>query len=184
MRRYAHTEYDADDNPVTDDACPGSFSYHNVTVAVERVTWPIDSDSYVDPHGSTHTWPPPANPPLDDPRWPSACECGYVFQPKDKCQTNLVRLFRRSDTGDLLLLRDAPPGAMWNADYYPEEWRGSDGHTLVVVTPAGEWVVDGPSSNGTGAWKRSGVPPMVTAHPSILMPGYHGWLRDGTLVEC
>lgn len=64
------------------------------------------------------------------------------------------------------------------------------GRCLVVQTPAGEWVVDSPSANEKKPWQRTGEPPFVTASPSILFDGahggraYHGWLRDGQLVEC
>ncbi len=123
----------------------------------------------------------------DDPRWPTRCPCGYTFQPDDHRQHQLTRLLE-DDTGKLqVTLSEAPVGAMWYADWYP--WRGPDGHCLVVKTPGGEWVVDGPAySNGveTGSgWTRTGAVPKITASPSILIQDrYHGWLRDGCLVEC
>lgn len=88
----------------------------------------------------------------------------------------------------------APSGAMWYADWMEEYYRGMDGHSLVVRTPAGDWYIDGPSSSG-GKWARQGDVPVVTVSPSIviselrnpygvvLMPGYHGWLREGRLLE-
>lgn len=84
----------------------------------------------------------------------------------------------------------APPGAMWDAPWYldlPRCRPGSDGVLLVVRTPVGDWIVDGPSDRGVH-WVRTGTLPDVTVTPSILQTsyrgGYHGWLRDGWLEEC
>lgn len=86
----------------------------------------------------------------DDPRWPTACECGYVFGPGDEWQHFSDRLYRRSDTAAATTLRDAPPGAMWDAWWYPASWRGADGRCLVVKCPNGqEWVIDSRASNCT-----------------------------------
>lgn len=50
---------------------------------------------------------------------------------------------------------------------------------LCVLCPNGaEWCLDSKSSNGTG-WAVTGAAPLITAAPSILVPGYHGFLRDG-----
>jgi len=125
----------------------------------------------------------------DDPRWPTACECGYRFAEDDHRFIAQDPIYRRTDTGERLVLDEAPAGAMWFADWYPEEWRGPDGHTLVVKTPGGDWIVDRPAADGKG-WDRHGEPPRVTARPSIGFPDksggwrYHGWLTDGVLVEC
>ncbi len=136
-----------------------NYGYHNAMATLEQHPW----DS-----AQQDLWGHPYGTPNDDPRWPQSCECGYVFQNEDSRQSQTNRLFRRSDTGALLLLRDAAPGAMWFADFYPHQ--GPDGHCLVVMTPGGEWLVDGPSSNGPGTWQRSGTPPFVTAQPSIHFP--------------
>jgi hypothetical protein len=96
----------------------------------------------------------------------------------------------------------APPGAMWFADWLLNEdgtmrsrpgHRPPDGHVLVVRVPSRlcigrDWNVDGPANNCPG-WTRTGTPPNVTARPSIgkyLADGsfdYHGWLRNGELVD-
>ena len=118
----------------------------------------------------------------EDPRWPLACKCGYVFQPEDQWQRTVNRLWRRSDTATLTTLAAAPPGAMWDATWYPMSMapNSPDGRRLVVRTPAGDWLVDGPSTNGPG-WTRTGTLPQITVRPSIAQPGYHGWLTDGVL---
>ena len=130
----------------------------------------------------------------EDPRWPKACECGYVFQPDDHWQHNLTRLYVRRDTGAKMTISDAPPGAMWYANWLGniEEYRerSPDGGILILKTPGGDWNIDSKSSNGPG-WTRTGTPPKVTANPSIGIGrkpdgswDYHGWLRDGQLIEC
>lgn len=138
--------------------------------------------------------------PRDDPRWPTKCEgCGYEFTPDDQWQL-FYREKMRGPDGALYSLsyRDhpgvprAPAGAMWFADWMPNE-KGPDGRCLVLRCPANpdgsgvaDWMVDGPSTNGNG-WTRTGVPPKVTARPSIFvhMPnGFHGWLTDGVITSC
>jgi hypothetical protein len=131
----------------------------------------------------------------DDPRWPVQCECGHVFLPSDNRYVDRCTLYRRIDTGEVFTLSNAPLGAMWLADWYPEKHRGPDGLSLIVNTPGGHWMVDQKAPDGSG-WTRTGTPPNVTANPSILFHphryegdpephgGYHGWLRDGRLVEC
>lgn len=162
--------------------CNGS-TYHNAEVTLGTLPWDLEH------HGRgaddfDH----------DDPRWPKVCDrCGYVFQPKDEWQHNLTRLWIRKDTGEKWTLSSAPPGAMWYADWLGEvaeyKSRTPDGGILILKTPGGDWNIDAKSSNGDG-WTRSGTPPKITANPSILIPAsggdraYHGWLRDGQLIEC
>jgi hypothetical protein len=45
-----------------------------------------------------------------------------------------------------------------------------------------EWCVDQKSSNGTG-WVVTGELPKITCHPSIVVPGYHGFLVDGVFTD-
>jgi hypothetical protein len=96
------------------------------------------------------------------------------------------------------LLRDAMPGAMWDADWMPDRFKGPDGRCLVVVCPDGyQWMIDGQASNCTRpddsehkCWVRHGEPPNITVDKngntcqagggSIGTSGYHGFLRDGS----
>jgi hypothetical protein len=64
------------------------------------------------------------------------------------------KLFRRSDTGELLALADAPVGAMWDVSWFRdhgggEQYTGPDGISLAVRTPGGDWMVDSQCSNCT-----------------------------------
>jgi hypothetical protein len=129
----------------------------------------------------------------NDPRWPTHCRCGAAFADDDQWQFNVTSLYRRADTGELHTLHvgatGAPAGAMWDARWYDDHHRGNhkpgDGYFVVLRTPAGDWMVDGRSSNGTGAgWLRTGVVPKISASPSIAIGApvrMHGWLRDGVL---
>lgn len=98
------------------------------------------------------------NHPHDDPRWPKSCGCGYRFEDGDQWQWLAQLLYRRSDNGELLVLGAAPPGAMWYADWFADEYKGPDGRCLVVMTPGGEWIADAPSSGGDG-WTPDRNPP-------------------------
>lgn len=160
---------------------PGNY-YHNAYNAIGIVPWSEDHDGHHD-DGFDHA----------DPRWPTVCPCGgYTFTPDDNWQHCRNRLFARSDGGRDTTIGDAPVGAMWYADWMPEDYRGPDGHTLVVKTPGGDWMPDQKVGNPPKPWTRTGTPPVVTAQPSIgIYEGrdkkrfrYHGWLRDGWLVEC
>lgn len=138
--------------------------------------------------------------PHDDPRWPTACGCGYVFRPEDEWQVNWSTLYRRSDTSELVTLREAPAGAIWDAVWYPEKWRRSDGHFYICRTPGGEWSIDGKCSNCTRpnepheCWVRHGVAPNLHVDKagntcaagagSIIAGGWHGFLHNGFLVQC
>lgn len=156
-------------------ACPANSWGHDASVIIGNVPYPPADRMGEGGDTVSH----------DDPNWPKKCaQCDYLFKPEDQWQRNLNRLMHRGDHGAMwTTLAEAPVGSMWYADWYP--WRGPDGHCLVVKTPGGEWIVDGPSSGGGTPWTRTGEVPRVTANPSIHFPGkYHGWLREGVLVEC
>jgi hypothetical protein len=136
-----------------------------------------------------------------DARWPVTCACGYVFTASDVYQVFQNTLYLRSDTGSEIPLRDAPPGAMWDASWMSVLGRGADGRCLVVKCPNGrEWVIDGQSSNCTmpddhsqqkhHCWTRTGTPPVITVGKSygptcaagggsIQAGDYHGFLVNG-----
>jgi len=130
---------------------------------------------------------------MRDGRWPMKCECDYAFKADDEWRVDRTRIYA-SDDGLECLLSEAPPGAMWYADWYPETMRGPDGHTLVVSCPpsgsGNHWIVD--VSRPNRVWTRLGDPPNITVHPSIMFTSeanegasaYHGWLRGGYLEEC
>jgi hypothetical protein len=117
--------------------------------------------------------------PHDDPRWPTLCACGYIFDPVDYWSVSHQQLYLRPETGNVYTLIDAPEGAMWYADWSPH--RGPDGHSLVLKTPAGEWQIDAPGKDG-GRWTRSGTPPLVTVTPPLKLKTYTATLHGGLLI--
>ncbi|HWZ29184.1 MAG TPA: hypothetical protein VNX15_11505 [Gemmatimonadales bacterium] len=155
--------------------CTEKMGYHNAMSAVVAEA-PEDPEK---DHAGTR--PPTVE--ETDPRWPTACACGYAFTEGDTRQIFSDSVYRRADTGELLTREEAPAGAMWDASWWPD--KGPDGICLMVKLPDGcEWMVDGPSTNSKTPWARTGKPPAVTATPSILTNGYHGFLTNGSLVSC
>lgn len=166
------------------NCCSASgYGYHNQSAIAERG----HQHSYPTVHGDV--WP------HNDPRWPTACVCGYVFQPADKWQFNPDQLYRRLDTGERVTMAAAPAGAMvdtyWQARHSLYR-KHADGIMLSVKLPDSTWwCVDGPAYvNGVaqpGGWTRSGAAPLVSATPSIRIGGdgcpmtYHGFLTNGVL---
>lgn len=194
IRRYRSSE--ADPGP----DCPregGKWKYHGAITfigegPIRKVADPKD--------GWLHYERPDFEyPDHDDPRWPAACECGYVFTAEDAWQNWDDVIYRRTDTGEEFPLRDAPAGAMWNAWWMPEGFaRGPDGMHLNVKCPGGgDWQIDGRASNCTlpddsvhRCWIRHGQPPEITVDKdgvtcaagagSIVAGDYHGFIRDGS----
>ena len=128
----------------------------------------------------------------DDSRWPTKCgNCNYEFVPEDKWQLFRVPIYRRSDTNQEYVhhvnpnFGQIPVGAMWRLTWLEKDQYGCgpDGQSWAVMTPGGEWCMDCPSSDG-GYWTRTGEAPNFTVTPSIHVPErYHGWLRNGELVD-
>lgn len=186
LRRYSEA----------DTPCPaGARSYHNAVVPIGRV--PLDERPDGTYSGNDDSVP------HDDPRWPTACACGYAFAETDAWQVNHDAVYGAD--GREWPARSLPPGAMLDARWSPAAWKGPDGLGLTVVLPEGPyvegetdtrgwwWNVDGPSNDGAGnlnahAWTRTGdpkaVPPTISATPSINAVGrYHGFLTNGVLTD-
>lgn len=110
--------------------------------------------------------------------------------------------WKRLDNGEFVQSIYNPPlvGAMWyepdedgrEIPYGSPEWKSYPleerlkGH-LHVMTPGGAWNMDVNASTASNGWRRCGTAPNITATPSIniLGPGgWHGWLKDGLLIQC
>lgn len=173
----------------SDVRCSGPMGYHDAMVTIDEV--PVRKKwEYGDAIVQDYAGADDVDAFKDDPRWPKACSCGYEFKKTDRWQIFFDDVMKRNDTGEEISLRDAPPGAMWDAWWYgvDSSWTNPqrpDSVCLMLKTPGGDWYVDGRSRQG-GFWTRTGDPrsnpPTVTATPSILIEPYHGWLRDGKLV--
>lgn len=77
--------------------------------------------------------------------------------------------------------RPADPDVRAGGFLSPHYWRdwADKRPPICVVCPNGEqWEIDRWSSNGTG-WQVTGELPNITCMPSIVVQGYHGWLKDG-----
>lgn len=171
LRRYCYPGHGND--------CKGPMGSHDALIHVGFTT---EEPSHVEDS---------LNYPKDHPLWSKKCsDCDYVFQPEDQWQINCTRIYKAPDGKEYTLLFStpqvgkAPAGAIWDAAWMPS--KGPDGKSLMVMTPAGDWWVDGPSSNGPG-WTRTGVPPNLTIRSSICIGNpvrYHGFLTNGFLEEC
>lgn len=178
---------------------PGCGGFHQAAMRIEDEPAEFDAGY---PGVISNSGEPVA--PHDDPRWPRACACGYTFQEEDVWQRFTELIYRRVDTGEETTLRDAPPGAMWEAPWLDEMFVPQGPHNLEVMTPGGIWAIDGRANNCTmpedhrqekhHCWVRSGTPPDVTAGKndgptcqagagSILCGSYHGFLRNGYLED-
>lgn len=177
LRRYS--------SATAERVCSGKYGYHNASVVIGQ--------GNADQAAKRHDGIPCCGNFFqhDDPRWPTKCEyCeDYTFTDDDEWQYNAHHLLVRVDTGEHFTQHNAPVGAMFDCDWLEgaDGYKRIDGITLMVKTPDGEWCVDGPSYsggkvNGPG-WTRTGTVPKITASPSILMTNYHGWLREGFLVD-
>lgn len=182
LRRYkSGVEYD----------CPtaGNFTYHQTFVPLDVV------------EGEEGTWEQIGR---EDPRWQNTCACGYAFAETDQWQVFTDGVYRRTDTGEELALRDAPAGAMWYATWLPKNmyWDNkTDDHLCVRLPDGTDWCVDSRCNNCTlpddrlhRCWVRAGEPPTVTVGKSgvtcaagagsIQSPGWHGFLVNGVLKPC
>jgi hypothetical protein len=99
---------------------------------------------------------------LTDPRWPATCaKCGFTFDGVGEFQIFVEPFYERTDTGEVMTLRDATPGAIWHADWLSDydEYRGPDGRTLVCRCPDGhDWTIDGRASNCDSPCASCGAP--------------------------
>lgn len=154
------------------DRCPSPHGYHSAMVRIEDMNHP--------PRTMREVYTPP-----EDPRYPEQCECGYTFKETDTKQLFTLSIYESKATGERWLENALPIGAMFDAWWFPNEWKGADQRTLAVVLPPGSgnvWIIDAPASSGNH-WQRTGVPPNITVTPSILTPRYHGFLTNGILIE-
>jgi hypothetical protein len=156
--------------------CP-SGGYHNASAEIGDV--PEAEHEVL--HGDN--WP------HDDPRWPTACGCGYAFTDADWWQRNDDPVFRLPDGTEFAYRASfgkiAPPGTMIRASWY-DEYADVPGESWVIALPdGGEWITTQRASGG-GHWEVTGAAPNLTATPSIWHNspnGWHGWLRDGRLED-
>lgn len=192
LRRYA----------TVDGGCVPGHSYHNESTIIGTCdVWKEERKDGFRDWVYAHNAPESVD--HADPRWPTKCEyCDYLFQDNDPWQITTDDIYRRTDNDTALSLRDAPEGAMYDAEWLPEAFGvGEDGRRLHVVCPGGfTWHIDGRASNCTlpddkvhKCWVRHGVVPNITVDKdgvtcsagggSIIAGKYHGFLRNGEFTE-
>lgn len=66
--------------------------------------------------------------------------------------------------------------------HYWRDWADRRPPICVVGPNGQEWEIDRKSSNGDG-WVVTGEWPRLTCAPSIVLDGYHGFLRDGVFTD-
>ena len=158
----------------SEDKCP-VHGYHTASVDIGEVAGAAAA--------AGDNWP------HDDPRWPKVCACGYEFTPDDRWQRNDRRVYRLPDGAEFALWgsfgKVAPPGTMIRADWY-DRFTDQPGESWLVSLPdGGEWITTQQATGG-GYWTVTGTPPLITVSPSIFHnapTGWHGWIRDGELVN-
>jgi len=180
--------------------CPGKYSYHDAMVKLDTVKH--EPNTVIDMDAKEKDAPP-----RTDSRWPRKCGCGFEFVTAEY-QMFVDRIYERTDNGQRMVLGEAPPGAIYNAWWAFDGWKGKDGLCLVAKCPDGhEWYIDSTCSNCTlpddkvhKCWVRHGKVPNLTVDKvcpgdngnttcaagagSILTPKYHGFLRNGEFVSC
>lgn len=189
LRRYVNTQSGKD--------CPNG-GYHNAVAYIgeEAAVRSLDRE-WARNNNMLHR-------PADykgDPRWPVACEaCGYIFREEDEWQCGTKTVYRRDDTHELMLLEEAPAGAIWEAPWLADAWHGEDGKCYFCRTPGGDWCIDSKSSNcglptdrEHKCWVRHGIAPNFTVDKngrtcvagggSIAIGSFHGFLRGGYLTN-
>jgi hypothetical protein len=166
--------------------CPNNHGYHDAQVLISQ-------GPLADSGASLYEGDPVIgdNWSHEDPRWPIKCSCGYEFQPEDKWSSFPEKMFANPKTGEEHTKREAPAGAImdnteWGAHFAVSHYE--DGKHYECKLPDGTWWgIDQKANNGSPenpGWRRTGVPPELTVTPSILTPGYHGFLTAGHLDEC
>lgn len=151
------------------DKCPATGGHHKAEAAIGRRRARASDASRVEQGGG------------DDARWPTHCACGYAFTAGDAWQRNTHRLYRPSDGGALVTLRDAPTGAMWWATWLEGNaaYTGRDGRALTVRCPGRhDWLVDARASNCDSPCTRCGKP--YHAHAGGLCNPKDGYPEDGS----
>jgi len=125
------------------------------------------------------------------------CKCGFQFTIADYYGGGLYHPWHRVDNNEPS--DQSVPGAMWWGESY--SFNTPEGtQALFVETPGGPWCIDSRASNCTKpednehrCWIRHGEVPKITVDKngntcsagagSIQAGNYHGFLRDGILVD-
>lgn len=191
LRTYA--SYDED----TTSKCP-TRGYHGRMTELARSRKVYDNDL-----GGSDDGHPVAS-------YPATCDCGYVFSEDAHRRILLRRLFITAKNEEVPW-ENLQPGDLFfiNMDHGDEHychgrWTNCDGNHLYCVLPGGHrWDINGRASNCTmkddtlhRCWVCHGDPASGNIHVdkngltcragagSIMVPEFHGFLKNGMLVSC
>lgn len=175
LRRYAMSAISAGGKCET---CSGG--YHSARVLIG------DFKSMVDDKGFESS--PNAREYAKSRRWPKQAECGYKFTDDDARQVFVEHIYKRFDTSELMTLREAPPGAMWEAWWMGERWQGPDGKSICVRCPGDcDWIIDSQARNCDSKCVKCARPYNAHEHDKAICDGYEDsapehrcWIRHGT----
>lgn len=186
-------------------ACSGPMGYHDAIAFLGSGPGVYTEDGHLKLTAGVGV-------PHDDPRWPTKCaSCEYTFVEDDPFQEWQDRIWVRTDNGQERILRAhidqnspipaAEAGACWNASWMSPVSE-DDIYLMVRCPDLHDWAVDSRASNCTlpddsvhRCWIRHGDPREchVTVDKngatcsagagSIQTPNWHGFLRNGELVE-
>lgn len=98
----------------------------------------------------------------------------WMFDPEEATKEEVAYNLEAAKRGDRTFL----------SVHYWEAWAAIRPPIWVVCPNGRDWIVDSVSSNGTG-WVVTGSPEdgTLTCSPSIVVPGYHGYLKNGTFTD-
>jgi hypothetical protein len=200
LRRYSRN----------DENIAPEHSYHDASVVVG--VFPAREEASETHPGHFFDISPPLDEFIGHPLWPKECSCGYKFRLDDEYQVNTDRLYTSKQRGGTYALDDNIPGMTWDAWWYSDSWKGTDGRCLVAVCPDGkQWVIDSTCANcpirdvDHDCWCRHGEPPLITVDKTPepgrttcqagggsiqtykyidgkQLPSWHGFLRNGVFV--
>lgn len=169
-----------------DEPCPkmpGQYSYHQAMTLVGDGPAHYEDRTYSGTEKAYKVLVEDMQPPpRDDSRWPTLCICSFPFTPDDAWQLFSRQLYRRTDTGEVMTVEEAPVGALWNAWWMADVagkhavkdgvevggwlFANPDGLVIMCKTPGGEWCIDSrannctmPNDNNHHCWVRHGTPP-------------------------
>lgn len=156
--------------------CPAG-GYHNASRVLCTVPEGAQREGRADDH------------PHDDRNWPAECGCGYQFGAEDRWQRADNPVYRLPDGAEFTFSRSlgmvAPAGTMVRVSWFDDFAPGGGESWCVALPDGGDWITTQAARRG-GQWAVTGTPPLITVSPSIWnnQPnGWHGWIRDGRLVD-
>lgn len=190
LRRYVHRE---------GESCAAPYRFHAASTPIGEGVIVRSSDGYMatpqEHDRNDPRWPAKCEHCeyvfRDDDAWQVSGDAIYVdsdgreFSQLDAPPGGIIEawwLFDPKGPEDLAELPEIrsryarePEARMLLSRMYYEQWAETR-PPLQVFTPNGRpWIVDSTANNGPG-WTVSGDPPLLSCSPSILVPGYHGWL--------